>query len=184
MEQKKYYVYEWFDLDTNQVFYVGKGTGNRYKDYWSRNNFFKEYYNSHNVDVRIVKYFDDETDAFNYEKELTDSYREDNQCFCNLIDGGFGGYSKIWTDEAKRYKSIYNPMKAEKQRKRMSKNNPMHNPEKRKSMGEKHKRKVLLDGIIYDGLVDIAKDYGVTPSAIYYWIKRGYTNVLKTICYY
>ena len=28
----EYYVYEWFIVDTNEVFYVGKGKGNRYKD--------------------------------------------------------------------------------------------------------------------------------------------------------
>lgn len=32
MERKKFYVYEWYNIDTNEVFYVGKGCGNRYKE--------------------------------------------------------------------------------------------------------------------------------------------------------
>lgn len=28
-----YYVYEWFIKETGEVFYVGKGRGNRYKEY-------------------------------------------------------------------------------------------------------------------------------------------------------
>lgn len=26
-----FYIYEWFNVDTNEVFYVGKGVYNRYK---------------------------------------------------------------------------------------------------------------------------------------------------------
>ena len=28
--ERKFYVYEWFTIDDNKVFYVGKGTGTRY----------------------------------------------------------------------------------------------------------------------------------------------------------
>src|SRR5690625_6332595 len=31
-----FYVYEWFIKDTGEVFYVGKGRGNRYKEYHAR----------------------------------------------------------------------------------------------------------------------------------------------------
>ena len=34
---KKFYVYEWYNIDTNEVFYVGKGCGNRYKTTSRRN---------------------------------------------------------------------------------------------------------------------------------------------------
>lgn len=29
MEEKRYYVYRWYDLDTNETFYIGKGTNGR-----------------------------------------------------------------------------------------------------------------------------------------------------------
>ena len=61
-----FYVYEWYNVDTDEVFYVGKGTGNRYKQTSKRNKKFQQYYENHECAVRIVKYFELEEDAFNY----------------------------------------------------------------------------------------------------------------------
>jgi len=41
MDNKKYYVYEWFMKDTGEIFYVGKGSGKRYK-FKDRNYIFKD----------------------------------------------------------------------------------------------------------------------------------------------
>ena len=41
MDDKKYYVYKWFIESTGEVFYIGKGSGNRYKDIYKRNQIFK-----------------------------------------------------------------------------------------------------------------------------------------------
>lgn len=54
MEERKFYVYEWYIINTGEVFYVGKGTGNRYKSLNSRNYFFQCMYNSHDCDVRKI----------------------------------------------------------------------------------------------------------------------------------
>lgn len=148
---KKYYVYEWFNKITGEVFYVGKGCGNRYKESYRRNKLFKEYYANNEVDVRIDKYFDKEETAFEYEKKITEQYREKGQCGCNLIDGGYGGYSSVWSETARQYKSKYNPMKEEKQRKRMSKSNPMKNPDVVKRVSEQHIKKICIGDKIYNG---------------------------------
>lgn len=50
-----FYVYEWYIVDTNEVFYVGKGKKDRYKNLHSRNKFFLDMLRTHNCDVRIVK---------------------------------------------------------------------------------------------------------------------------------
>ena len=39
-----FYVYEWYNVNTEEIFYVGKGCGNRYKQVSQRNYKFKEYY--------------------------------------------------------------------------------------------------------------------------------------------
>ena len=39
---RKFYVYEWYIVDTNEVIYVGKGTGNRYKQ-TNRNKMFNDF---------------------------------------------------------------------------------------------------------------------------------------------
>jgi hypothetical protein len=50
---EEYYVYEWFIVDTNEVFYVGKGKNKRYKQL-KKNKYFMDMYNTHKCDVRIV----------------------------------------------------------------------------------------------------------------------------------
>lgn len=178
-----FYVYEWYNINTNEVFYVGKGSGKRYKDKINRNKNFLEYIKNNSVNVRIVKYFENEEDSFQYEKQLTDYYRRKNQCQCNLIDGGYGGYSKIWTLEMKKYWSKYNPMKEEEQRKRMKENNPMKNKKIAMKNGASHKKSVIINNIEYAGLVDAAKIFNTSPETIGIWCKQG-GNTKGDICRY
>ena len=130
-----FYVYEWYNVDTNEIFYVGKGCRERYKQTIKRNKLFQEYYKNNNCNSRIIKYFEKEEDAFKYENERILELKEIGQCFCNLDNGGKGGVNFIWTDEMKEYQPKYNPMKDEKQKERMSKNNPMKNPDIAKRVG-------------------------------------------------
>ena len=88
--RNNFYVYEWFNMNTNEVFYVGKGTKNRYKNSQQRNAYFKNYYNKYKCDVRIVKSSLTEDEAFEMEKDLIEKYREIGQAQCNLTDGGEG----------------------------------------------------------------------------------------------
>lgn len=172
--KEQFYVYEWYNIDTQEVFYVGKGCGNRYKNTTDRNKFFKEYQQENKTDVRIVKYFTSEEDAFIFEKKLTNKYKDKNECKCNLIDGGYGGYSKIWSNEMKEYWSKFNPMKSKEQRERMSINNPMKNKDIAKKVGKTKKRPVIINGIRYDGIVDAARELQVWENTILNWCKRGY----------
>lgn len=171
-----FYVYEWFNTETGEVFYVGKGSRDRYKDVSKRNALFKEYYNTHSVKVRIVKDKLSEEEAFALEKEVTDKYKRIGQCQCNLAEAGKGGCSFVWTDEMRKYWSEYNPMKQEEQRERMRKHNPMYNPEIAKKTGARHKRAVVIDGVQYDGCVDAAEALGVCEYTVYTWCQRGYNT--------
>lgn len=54
MSENKYYVYEYFIKPTDEIFYVGKGCGDRYKTTKGRNKFFSDMYNSHECGVRII----------------------------------------------------------------------------------------------------------------------------------
>ena len=172
--QTEFYVYEWFNTETNEVFYVGKGCGNRYRSKQHRNKDFLDYVENNPTDVRIVKVFQDEEEAFKYEKELTDYYRSLGMCKCSLMDGGYGGYNKVWTPEMRAYMSKYNPMKSEAQRKRMSEHNPMKDPEIAMRVGSTHKRKVVLNGKEYSGVKDAANILGVAEYTVTTWCKRGY----------
>ena len=172
--KNKFYVYEWYNTLTNEVFYVGKGSGKRYLNTVDRNQIFKKYIQENDVAVRKIYENLSEEEAFELEIKATDYYKERGQCQCNLAKAGSGGLSSIWTSEFKQYWSEYNPMKEETQRLRMHNNNPMFNKEIALKMGKHHKRAVVIDGVTYDGVIDAAKAFGVRDVTITNWCKRGY----------
>lgn len=67
MIEARYYVYEWFIIETGEVFYVGKGSKNRVTSMKDRNKYFKDIRNKYECDYRILKYFSDEEEAYDYE---------------------------------------------------------------------------------------------------------------------
>ena len=178
-----FYVYKWFIKETNEIFYIGKGTKNRYKQIKKRNKKFLEVYNNNNCEVEIIEYFEKEEDAFKKEYELICYYKNINQCSCNLDNGGKGGCNFIWTPQMREYYSKYNVMKSKKQRERMSVNNPMKNPIFKQKVKDKLSKKIIYGENQYKDAQELAERFNLGKTAIYYWIKRGYgRNNLP--CYY
>lgn len=169
-----YYVYEWYVEETEEIFYVGKGKNRRYLNVSQRNELFKLYLKNNKCNVRILKRFEDEKEALNYEHKRICELKKENQCVCNLDNGGKGGVSFVWTDEMRNYKSIYNPMKSEKQRKRMSEKNPMKNKKIANRTNSLKKRKVIIDGKLFDSLKQAGEYFHRYPTQIASWCKRGY----------
>lgn len=177
-----FYVYEWYNVNTEEIFYVGKGCGNRYKQVSKRNQKFKDYYENNECAVRIIQYFEDEQEALQYEYQHITKLKQTNQCFCNIDEGGHGGLSFVWTDEMRQYKSEFNPMKTEEQRQRMSENNPMHNPIIANQVVNKKSKTVCYQGEEYS-CKELAEKTGYQVSTIWKWCQRGYdTNGIP--CYY
>lgn len=54
--KKEFYIYEWYNKDTKEIFYVGKGCGKRVRQIKGRNKLFLDYISKNNVDHRIIKY--------------------------------------------------------------------------------------------------------------------------------
>ena len=175
-----FYIYEWFNVDTNEVFYVGKGVYNRYK-VKKRNKKFNEYLENNNCDVRIIERYENELMCFKREEELIEEYKNKGQCQCNLIFGGNGGVKNYWTKELKEKMSKENPMKSKEQRKRMSINNPMKNPEIAKKVGLTQRKRYSINNKTFIGLTEIAEYYNITYSLAHYWAKRGATNLGEKI---
>lgn len=94
----KAYVYEWFNVDTNEVFYVGKGRNDRIHSMKNRNQYFLRYVEKYNCDCRIVKDNMTDDEAYQYEKELIEKYKKENQCQTNIAEGGKGGIRLIGED--------------------------------------------------------------------------------------
>lgn len=90
MEQK-YYIYEWFNKNTGEVFYIGKGCNNRYSQITGRNKFFIDYYNTHDCESRIIIENLSEKDAYDMEIKTIKWYKENtNYRLTNQTDGGEG----------------------------------------------------------------------------------------------
>lgn len=53
--KKNFYVYEWFIIDSFEIFYVGKGTGRRKLELHNRSKYFMNIYNKYNCAVRLHK---------------------------------------------------------------------------------------------------------------------------------
>ena len=168
-----FYVYEWYNVNTNEIFYVGKGCGNRYKQVSCRNQLFRDYYENNECAVRIVKEFEDEQEAFSYEHKRIVELKQESQCSCNLDDGGTGGVNFIWTPEMRAYKSIHNPMKEEEQRERMRANNPMYNEEIAKKVAHSKSKVVCYNGI-ETTCREIADSKQLHIGTVQRWCKRGY----------
>ena len=97
---KEYYVYMYYVVDTNEVFYIGKGKGNRAYT-GKRNKFCEDMKNTHNWAVKILDEGLSESESFELEMEYIKEFREGNR-LTNQTDGGDGTSGYIMTDEAKK----------------------------------------------------------------------------------
>lgn len=169
-----FYVYEWYIIKTNEIIYVGKGCRNRYK-VKKHNKFFNEMIKRYECKSRIIKTFDNEKDAFDYEYQRIKELKEQKQCICNIYDGGTGGSVNWWTDELRQKYSEKNVMKSEKQRERMKKHNPMSNPSIAEKTNGQKRRKVTIGDITYNSIKDAKEKLGISYSNIITWSKKGKT---------
>lgn len=100
-KERKFYIYEWYIVDTGEVFYVGKGTGGRYKEHRRRNKMFLDFYRTHTCDVRLI-YIDLYEDEAFYLEHLTIMYYIQNTNFrlTNQNTGGSGGQRQLYRTQA------------------------------------------------------------------------------------
>lgn len=177
-----FYVYEWYVIETGEIVYVGKGTGRRYK-VKKRGKKFSEFLESVPCESRIVKFFEDESDAFDYEEQRITYLKKSGQCRYNLNSGGFGGQKAVWSAEKREMMSKFNPMKQSEQRDRMSKNNPMKNPDIAKKMAIKRGRPIVFNGVQYHSQVEAANKNRLCTHTILSALKRG-CDTSGNPCYY
>lgn len=157
----KFYVYEWYNTETGYVFYVGKGCRRRWLTWTTRNDIFKEYLKNHTCKSRVLEYFDAEEDALEYEKAKIEEYKENGMCHANLILGGVGCINTKWSDDMRIEMSINNPMKI---------------PSIAKKVGEKHRKPVSINGVVYDGVNIASEMLGVMNLTIIRWCKQGHDS--------
>lgn len=169
-----FYVYEWYVKNTNEVIYVGKGKGNRYKTLRGRNKFFLDMYNTHECDVRIVKDNLSEKDAFEEERKLIRYYRDNHPEYrlTNQSDGGEGNSGWVAPEEYRENMRIKNT----------GKNNPNYNnrwtQEQKKRASERitgryvdennpnsHRVMCVETGVIYPTVKAAVSEYGIADHS-------------------
>ncbi|WP_028543342.1 DNA polymerase III subunit epsilon [Paenibacillus taiwanensis] len=94
-----FYVYEWFIKETGEIFYVGKGRGNRYKEYHTRAYEAEKIRKQYETDSRFVSTGLTEDEAIEFEsKEMARVLNETNDRLTNRVIPLFvnraNGYSR------------------------------------------------------------------------------------------
>lgn len=175
-----FYVYEWFIIETGEIIYVGKGCNRRYK-VTKHNKFFNDMIKRYKCESRIIKTFDIEKEAFDYEFQRILELKNIGQCVCNIYNGGFGGTTNWWTDELREKYSKNNIMKTNKYRERMKTNNPMSNPGIAEKTNGQKRRKVIIGNVTYNSIKEVKETLGVSYSNLITWNKKGKTPDGKKI---
>ena len=169
-----FYVYEWFIKETGEIIYVGKGCNNRYK-VRKHNRFFNDMVRRFDCESRIIKRFENEQDAFDYEYVRVHELKEIGQCVCNIYEGGTGGVKSWWTDDLRNRYSEKNVMKSENQRKRMKDSNPMSDPKIAEKTNGQKRRKVTIGNTTYNSIKEAKEKLDISYSNILTWSKKGKT---------
>lgn len=160
----KYYVYRHYIGDN--TFYVGKGQKDRaYENRKDRRSAkWHEFVNNREYNIEIVKYFNNNKEALDFEEELTQYYKNIGQCEANISIGAKinnetkikmskAHIGKVFSEEHKRKISQANIGKThtEKTRRKMSDNHAKawlgktHTEESKEKMSKAHIGKTLSD---------------------------------------
>jgi len=97
----KFYTYCHIRKDTGKIFYIGKGSKNRYKDKNHRSQWWKNISNKTEVEFIILAHWDTEEEAFDHEKFLISCLPD----LCNLTNGGDGASGFKHSKESREKRS-------------------------------------------------------------------------------
>lgn len=102
MAKAKFYTYVHRRADTQEIFYVGKGSRSRaYTTQW-RSTYWHRMVNKYGLVIEIVAYFYEEEAAFEHERDLIAELRANGNRIVNLTDGGDGASGAKRSEETRR----------------------------------------------------------------------------------
>ncbi len=122
MSNFKFYTYAHYKADTKEIFYIGKGSGNRSFVKHKRSIHWNSIVDKHGLHVEILAKWESEDDALTHEKFLISTFRSMGFSLCNMTEGGDGITSESWTPELRQVlsKSRLGKKLSDETRKRMS----------------------------------------------------------------
>lgn len=100
--QDHFYVYLHLRESDGKPFYVGKGCGKRAYHFSGRSQYWNRVKNKHGVEVKILFNNIEESLAFELEKEIITTLRNDGYELCNLTDGGEGTKGIVVSEETRK----------------------------------------------------------------------------------
>src|SRR5699024_9098617 len=89
-QERVYYVYEWYIKNENKVFYVGKGTRNRYKNK-KKNSYFNRILKNFECDVRFIEKDLTEYEALVLEEKMFNEREKEGHVMVNIITPNASG---------------------------------------------------------------------------------------------
>lgn len=102
----QFYTYIHTKPNTQDVFYVGKGSKNRAWDFVRRNQKWKNIFNKHGVKVIICAHWDTNEEALEHEAFLVSCMKDLGFDLANLADGGAGPIGYKFTEEQRKAHSL------------------------------------------------------------------------------
>ena len=146
MKKSNFYVYIHVKPNNGEIFYVGKGKGDRAYSKHKRNNFWKSVVNKYGFDTFIIENNLTEDEAFELEvKYIKRIGRRDEEVgtLVNMTDGGEGNAGLKFSEEHKRKisESKIGKKRSEETKKKISKSHTgkKRSEETKKKMSETRK---------------------------------------------
>jgi hypothetical protein len=112
--QNRYYTYAHYTEDTNELFYIGKGSipkhrqsgTQRAKSSKGRNKYWQRKVKKHGFRAEVLAYWNTEQEALDHEILLISCFKDLKVELCNLTDGGEGMSGMKHTEDFKKAASI------------------------------------------------------------------------------
>jgi len=99
-----FYVYAYYKINSEEIFYIGKGCKNRYKEIHNRNSYFLSIYNKYPCSVKFLETGLSNEEACEREIYHITYYKNIGQAQCNFTMGGTGFSTGVLNPIHKRIK--------------------------------------------------------------------------------
>lgn len=174
-----FYVYAHYTLDTNELFYIGKGKNDRAQCKSKRSSYWNKIIDKHNYYIKILYNQLTETDAYKLEIKCINEFNPR----CNFTKGGSGGdtFTKL-PDEQKE--TILN--KKRQSMKGKHKNVPK-SPEHREKLKCDWRSKPIIcldNNTIYRSIEDCRRKLNLGNISVHQQIKKGWKCKGYTLNFY
>lgn len=172
---KKYFVYCHIRQDTNEVFYIGKGSCRRINEKRGRSKHWQNIVNKAGGFVsRVIAKCEREVDALEFEKKIISKLKDQGVKLCNVTNGGEGVSGYKHTPEMKEYlrlKAFGNKSRtgqkasdAEKRNISLSLTGKKHSDQWRFNIGKAVK--CITNGVTYPTQTEAAKALNLLSSGV------------------